>query len=1044
MAFDDAIVAARETSGARGYLAEDEFRKLFHEGRITTEDLESVIARSPSLSGNEAVVELENRTVSRGELIVTGLVHRFESISPGALNWQLNEKHAQSRVQEDVPGHIGAKITANYPSEAEAVSSLWSACMSALGIDVGNIHPEDLFDLIPEQAERILSTFSADPESGDNQPLVHKLVRKEAAHLVDILFGRLGTDLSMRDLLLILTGEDLLEQARPMLIRHLGLYLDLGTASWRRVNNGFLASWKTHAASDLAWLLDGQNDAADEIGILGDSATDIIELELQRLGIPRARWQGYLERVALQLPGWAGMFLWRSHNARYDGTEEVFEFQEYLAVVLVLERLLARNIARRHWMHEAHADVLRGYFSNHRAEFIVRYNYYMGKMPEYLASSARQLVEYAINNRGNYSQWVQLADRLWTWRHSKAVDHPSAHTIFGNGWKLFRLCQHLGLNAADANQLDRRAAESLLDEVSALDENQRGFIWLQAYEIHYRDRLFAVLTANHNRGRWKTRDSRPQAQIIFCMDDREESIRRHLEEHNPQIETLGAAGFFGVAINWRGLDDNKVTPLCPVVVKPSHQVDEYTNDTARLALHRRRRNFRLRIRNVLHQELRRNLFSSVIIMTVTAPLTLFALLAKSIAPGLVLRFSERLRDQFDLPITTDIRITANNIQPSNTKASPENPRHGFTDEEQADRVEGFLRTIGLAQGFAQLVVMMGHGSGSQNNPHLAAYDCGACSGRHGGPNARAFAAMANRAEVRQLLQQRNIVIPDDTWFLGAEHNTCDDSITWYDIDDLPGFLGNAFDSLDNECASGCQASAHERCRRLASAPKNPDPQTALKHVIGRYGDISQARPELGHATNACAFIGRRSLSQGAFFDRRAFLISYDSTTDPTGEVLERILLAAAPVGAGINLEYYFSTVNNDEYGCGSKITHNVTGMFAVMDGASSDLRTGLPKQMIEIHEAMRLQVIVEARTDVLAAIYGRQPELQELVGNGWLLLSAIDPDTGAITVFSPATGFVPWKGGQDIDIATTASSTGWYAGHSGPLPFALIDQVATK
>lgn len=181
-------------------------------------------------------------------------------------------------------------------------------------------------------------------------------------------------------------------------------------------------------------------------------------------------------------------------------------------------------------------------------------------------------------------------------------------------------------------------------------------------------------------------------------------------------------------------------------------------------------------------------------------------------------------------------------------------------------------------------------------------------------------------------------------------------------------------------------------------------------MIGRALDFSQARPELGHATNAAAVIGRRSLTQGAFFDRRVFLISYDPTQDPEGKVLEAILLAAGPVGVGISLEYYFSTVDNERYGCGSKVTHNLTGLFGVMEGAASDLRTGLPKQMIEIHEAIRLQVVVEAKTAVLAEIYERQPPLQELIGKGWLLLSAMDPDSGEISptgALSPGRGSAP-------------------------------------
>jgi len=234
-------------------------------------------------------------------------------------------------------------------------------------------------------------------------------------------------------------------------------------------------------------------------------------------------------------------------------------------------------------------------------------------------------------------------------------------------------------------------------------------------------------------------------------------------------------------------------------------------------------------------------------------------------------------------------------------------------------------------------------------------------------------------------------------------------------------------------------SAHERCRRLASAPRRPSPQEALKHIEERAIDFSQARPELGHATNAAAVVGRRSLTQGAFFDRRVFLISYDPTQDPEGNTLEGILLAVGPVGAGINLEYYFSTVNNDRFGCGSKVPHNVTGFFAVMEGASSDLRTGLPQQMIEIHEAMRLQLVVEAKTRVLEAIYHRQESLRELIAGGWLHLSALDPESGEISIFTPGTGFVSWQAVPDA-LPTYANSPACYGEQTLPVAPALIRQ----
>jgi uncharacterized protein YbcC (UPF0753/DUF2309 family) len=234
--------------------------------------------------------------------------------------------------------------------------------------------------------------------------------------------------------------------------------------------------------------------------------------------------------------------------------------------------------------------------------------------------------------------------------------------------------------------------------------------------------------------------------------------------------------------------------------------------------------------------------------------------------------------------------------------------------------------------------------------------------------------------------------------------------------------------------------AKERTRRFMSASLGMAPESAWRHVTGRANDYSQARPELGHATNACAFFGRRSLSRGAFFDRRAFLISYDPSQDPDGGVIERHLLINGAVGAGISLEYYFSTANNERYGCGTKVMHNVAGLIGVMEGASSDLRTGLPRQMIEVHEAMRLLAVVEQKTEVLTQIYLRQPPLQELVGNGWVQLTAIDPDSGAIARFIPGTGWVPWQPGA-LDLPRVKHSIDWVLGKREALPPALVEKA---
>jgi uncharacterized protein YbcC (UPF0753/DUF2309 family) len=520
------------------------------------------------------------------------------------------------------------------------------------------------------------------------------------------------------------------------------------------------------------------------------------------------------------------------------------------------------------------------------------------------------------------------------------------------------------------------------------------------------------------------------------MDDREEGTRRHLEEIAPAVHTYGAAGFFGVAMAWRGIDDDRASALCPIVVQPVHAVTEVAAENAApaVASRQRKRRWRLAWREHLVQDTRCSPLAGPLLTALAAPPALAGLVAGSLAPawfGLALR---RWRERFDGSAPTRLELTAAAAAPAPSAAAPQ---AGFTDDEQAERVAAFLGMIGLAAGFAPLVVLLGHGSGSRNNPHLSAYDCGACSGRHGGPNARAFAAMANRPSVRERLAARGIAIPATTWFLAGEHNTCDDSIAWYDLAAIPDASQPAVDRLLTQLAEACRAHAAERCRRLASAPASPTPWLALRHVSGRSHDISQARPELGHATNAAAVIGRRALTRGLFLDRRVFLISYDPATDDDGRIVEGILLAAGPVGAGIALEYYFSTVDNERFGCGSKVTHNLAGRFGVMEGAESDLRTGLPLQMIEIHEAMRLLVVVEQAEEMLAAIVARQPALQELVGNGWIVLVACHPVTGALSRCCPRRGWLPWAGSGPA-LPQVGRSADWFSGVSEPLPPALV------
>jgi len=1041
LAFPQALEAAEKLTGFHGYLPEAESRKLYAQGRIDDQDLD--VALAGKFAGHDgAPIRLGGKTLGRKEVSRVALLFGVDSIEPDRFNWQVEEMDALRRFQADVPEAVREQLSRAAASEEEAVRDLWHASLEVFGLEHYRLHPEDLTDIPMREARLILAQFDA----GGGEPLAcainpggRQSVRAESQMEWSAMLAALGKGLTLRSMLAALTGVDVLDQIRPLLIRSIAAQLDEGVAAWHSPDrvDGLYAAWKRCAASDIAL---GHGDPAGWQAALAElpaQSVDAVAVLLKRLEIPQSRWKDYLERLALELPGWSGLINWRARHPEYAANRQVpVSLMDYLAIRLFLDRQWIERLCRETWGLPGKLSALKAYFERHDSELLARKALFAGELPEYLASAAQKLVGLSCTERSHPENWRALADMICAWKQSPAAEKAAAHTVYRSAWRLFRLSQHLGVAAADLRGLPLEEAERLLRLLDELSPGEKGRLWLLAYENHYREQLFAALAQNHGRGRWAKRGDRPAAQVVFCMDDREESLRRHLEELNPAIETLGAAGFFGVAMNWRGLDDAGVTPLCPVVVTPAHEIREQPRpgQEGLRGVHDRRRGWKAWLERVAHQEIRRNLATSGLLIGLLAPGALPILAAKLFFPRHWDLLKRKAAAALVPAVATRLAFTAPGGAPP---ATPARPRLGFTDAEQADRVEGFLRNIGLTSGFAPLVVVAGHGSFSQNNPHLAAYDCGACSGRHGGPNARAFAAMANRPEVRAQVAERGIHIPADTWFLGAEHNTCDEAVAWFDLDDLPPAFLPAWETLRAELKHAVALSAQERCRRFASAPRRPTPRQAMRHVLGRAADFSQARPELGHATNAAALIGRRSATRGAFFDRRLFLISYDPTQDPEGKILEGILLAAGPVGAGINLEYYFSTVNNERYGCGSKVPHNVAGLFGVMEGTGSDLRTGLPRQMVEIHEAMRLQLVCEAREEVLAGIYRRQPILRELIGNGWLLLSALDPDTGALSSFEPGRGFVPWAGGS-ARLPVAERSADWYGGHSGPRPPALL------
>jgi uncharacterized protein len=792
-------------------------------------------------------------------------------------------------------------------------------------------------------------------------------------------FPRITTPVRHRDWLQAIHALDTDAWIHPPLIRFLAGYLDQGLAHWsmpersRGIHGCFLEIYRTPVAAQCGpWARTLPRLVAEDRAA-DRTALDSIANSLAVLGIAEDEWADYLSAELLALRGWAGIV--RQIEERPD-------------------RVPARDIT----------VTLRGYLS-------VRLLFERAALDQ----AARQL------------SFRRPLSELRPWLRDQ-LRCPPAPTTIERAWPLFHVAQLSGLDASIAAQWTAQNVAELESELQVLDGVRRRRILHQAFERAIRHRLYDALI--HHAAQAPL--APPAFQAVFCLDEREESFRRHLEEVEPACETFGTAGFFNVAMYHQGASDAHPRPLCPVAIRPDHYVAEIETNGDGLTGHSRR--LQRRAAGFLGYNVHlgsRLPVRGAVLMTAFGWLALVPLVLRVVFPWLSSRWS--------LAHETSITAVRTRMQLDRESAAPPIGKHfGFTVREMADIVRRVLEETGLRDRLSSLVLVVGHGSISLNNPHESAHDCGACGGGRGGPNARAFAQMANDARVRELLAGEGLVIDATTWFVGAQRNTCDNAVAFFDEDLIPTGCRQLFEQARDAMETARRREAHERCRRFDAVPRWYPPLAALAHVEGRAADLAQPRPEYGHATNAFCIVGRRTRTRGLFLDRRAFLVSYDPTRDDDGAILARIMAAVVPVVAGISLEYYFSYVDPSGYGCGTKLPHNVTSLLGVMDGAQSDLRTGLPWQMVEIHEPTRLAIVVEGTRDRVSRVVQDNPAIARLVRNRWIWLACLDPESGALwELRSP--GFVP-HGSEHALAVVAGESAAWYQGKRGFLPPVAIVQ----
>jgi hypothetical protein len=235
--------------------------------------------------------------------------------------------------------------------------------------------------------------------------------------------------------------------------------------------------------------------------------------------------------------------------------------------------------------------------------------------------------------------------------------------------------------------------------------------------------------------------------------------------------------------------------------------------------------------------------------------------------------------------------------------------------------------------------------------------------------------------------------------MGGLHDTASDEIAYYDEEALSPHNKKEHAVNREIFERALDLNAKERSRRFASINTKMNIKKVREAIRQRSVSLFEPRPELGHGTNTLCIVGSRKLTKGLFLDRRAFMNSYDYKSDPEGKFLTGIMKPLGPVCGGINLEYYFSRVDNHKLGAGTKLPHNVMGLIGVANSSDGDLRPGLPVQMIEVHDPVRLLIIVEHFPEVVLKTIQSVPEMYEWFINEWVHLAVINPETNGLSYF---------------------------------------------
>lgn len=830
-------------------------------------------------------------------------------------------------------------------------------------------------------------------------------------------------------------------------------FFDEGQSVWQMPGReqGLFAAWSALARRNLRLFIRGLH--IQRILAADDTPEGIISHVMTELRVPEDAWVDYFTRSLTRLHGWAGFIRWRSGAKHYHWSRQYpADLVDYLALRMVLGLALLREHAKRLGT-PGDAEALARYVDAHPEAAWLRREFHDGRVVPALAHA----VEDAIAGGKPARIARLLPDYLARKRADEAERQAQA---------LRRLAERAGLGAA-LRGLAPEALGGLL-ELLARFEREEGPMWLQAQEAKLLNRLSGGLVLARPAPREKrpfaqilfcidVRSERIRRHLekvgdyqtygtagFFGVPLSFIGLDKGSETHLCPVVVTPKNLVLELAIA-RNADDQafvsvleqvfhdlKASVLSPYITVEAigllFGLDMFGKTFAPTTYNRWRQRLepakpdsRLLVDKLSREQadsIIRSLQRAMIVKAVGREL---GIQREAITDEMIRELRETALGHQDGPtgfarhFALDAAAerdfigrlrNAYRINPGYARIQLERlGRIGFSLDEQVNFVGTALRSIGLTEGFSRFVLLAGHGSTSENNPYESALDCGACGGNHGIVSARVLSQMANKPAVRERLRAQGVAIPDDAWFVPAFHNTTTDELRLYDLDLLPPSHLVYVERLSNGLRAASRLCAVERMATLDDCGgRIDDPACAYRAAHRNALDWSQVRPEWGLSRNAAFVIARRDVTGQLDLEGRVFLHSYDYRCDPKGRLLENILAGPLVVGQWINMEHYFSAVDNEHYGSGSKVYHNIAGRFGVMTGNLSDLRTGLPAQTVlkdgaPYHEPVRLLTVIEAPFEHARRAIDGVANVRNLVHNGWVRMAVVDPDTHSLHVY---------------------------------------------